>query len=52
MTITSWQDPKPEVIYLRQNIHSYLSGVEYTPQLGMMPMLMSFESTPKSSHKK
>lgn len=35
MTITEFHDPQPQVTYLRQNIHSYLSGKSYTPLMGM-----------------
>jgi hypothetical protein len=38
MTTTNFHDPQPQATYLRQNIHAYLSGNSYTPQLGALTM--------------
>jgi hypothetical protein len=49
MTLTEFHEPKPEAIYLRQNIHAYLSGKSYTPQLGMRRSKMSNGEVRRSS---
>jgi hypothetical protein len=48
MTITGYQQPKPQVIYLRQNIHAYLAGVTYTPNLMLLSSLSIAEEKPSS----
>jgi len=49
MTVTEFHDPQPEATYLRMNIHSYLSGKSYTPQLGMRRSMMSSGEARRSS---
>ena len=49
MTLTTFHEPESQAVYLRKNIHSYLSGVEYTPNLGL---LLSFNpNKPNSANK-
>jgi hypothetical protein len=49
MTITEFHDPQPEAAYLRMNIHSYLSGKSYIPQLGMRRSMASSGEFRRSS---
>jgi hypothetical protein len=52
MTITGYQQPKPQVIYLRQNIHAYLSGVTYSLQLGLRSLSNNSELNATEKSKK
>lgn len=51
MTITHFQDPKPESIYLRQNIHAYMGQVSYTPGFLLMATPFAAFAEPASSRR-